>query len=118
MPSFVLLLHEHPEDYAEMSPAEMQAIVERYQAWSQGLAAAGKLSLGEKLTDDGGRQLTRAGSRTIVTDGPYAEAAEVIGGLFIVIAADYAEAERIAADCPHLGHKRNRIELRQVDALA
>ncbi len=118
MPSFVLLLHEHPEDYADMSPTDMQAIVQRYQAWSQGLAAEGRLLRGDKLTDDAGRQLARVAGRTVITDGPYAEAAEVIGGLFTITAADYAEAERIAADCPHLGRKRNRIELRQIDDLA
>ncbi len=100
MPSFVLLLHEHPEDYADMSPTDMQAIVQRYQAWSQGLAAEGRLLRGDKLTDDAGRQLARVAGRTVITDGPY------------------AEAERIAADCPHLGRKRNRIELRQIDDLA
>lgn len=115
MPNFMLLLHEHPEDYAPLSPDEMQAIVESYRAWSQALGAAGKLLSGDKLTDDAGRHLTRnAGGSVMVTDGPYAEAAEVIGGLFVVKAADYAEAQAIAETCPHL-HGRNRIEIRQVE---
>lgn len=37
MPQFMLLLHENPGDFSTTTPEEMQAIIERYRAWSQGL---------------------------------------------------------------------------------
>lgn len=37
----------------------------------------------------------------VVTDGPYAEAREVIGGLFVIDAASYDEAVALCGDCPH-----------------
>ena len=49
-----------------------------------------------------------------VTDGPFAEAKEVIGGYFTIEAADYNEAVEICSDCPHLTYG-GRIELREVE---
>jgi hypothetical protein len=49
-----------------------------------------------------------------VTDGPYSESQEILGGFFMIEAADYDEAVEIARTCPHLG-KGKRIEVRQVD---
>ena len=48
-----------------------------------------------------------------VSEGPYTEATEVIGGLFQVSAADYDEAVEIAGSCPHL--RFGRIELREIE---
>ena len=54
-----------------------------------------------------------AGGATKVTDGPYAEAREVIGGLFIVEANSYEEVVELSKDCPHLDF--GSIEIREVD---
>ena len=43
MNQYVLLLHERPADSADVSPAQMQEIVQRYKAWSADLAARGLL---------------------------------------------------------------------------
>jgi len=116
MKQYLLLLHERPADSAGVSPAEMKEIVQRYQAWSQEMAAAGKLVEGLKLSDDGGRALRLEAARPVASDGPYAEAHDVIGGLFIVKADNTAEAERLAASCPHLSG-RQWIEIRQIEDL-
>ncbi|MFV3130747.1 YciI family protein [Niveispirillum sp. KHB5.9] len=113
MPTFVLFLRETPTTFASMSPDEMQAIIGEYSAWGQKLAQAGKLVGGQKLCDEGGRHLTARSGTLVATDGPYAEAKEVIGGFFMVEAADYAAAEALAADCPHL--RFGLMEIRQVD---
>jgi hypothetical protein len=111
MHQYLLLLHETPGDYASLSPAQMQEEVARYGAWAGDLAQKGLLVSGEKLADDGGRHL-RAGG--VAVDGPYAEAKDVIGGFFMVKAADDAQAEKMAASCPHL-RGRNWIEIRRID---
>ena len=114
MHTYLLLLHEVPGTYASVGPAEMKEIVERYQAWAADLAQRGLLVGGDKLMDDGGRHLRLVDGRPLATDGPYAEAQDVIGGTFAIKAADDDAAEALAATCPHL-HGRNWIELRRVD---
>ncbi|MBP7340321.1 YciI family protein [Niveispirillum sp.] len=115
MAKFVLILREDPATFASLSPDEMQAIVAEYQSWGQRLGEAGKMAGGEKLRDEGGRHVTAKSGTLLATDGPYAEAKEVIGGFFIVEATDYAEAETLVADCPHIRY--GLIEIRQVDEM-
>jgi hypothetical protein len=114
MPNFMLLLHQTPGRYNNLSPDEIQNIIAKYVAWREGLAARNKLRGGGKLTDDGGRQLRTQGGKHTVTDGPYSEAQEVLGGFFMIDATNYDEALSIAETCPHLDG-RQWIEIRQVD---
>jgi hypothetical protein len=116
MHQYLLLLHETPGDFTSLSPAQMQDEVARYRAWSGQMAERGLLVSGEKLTDDGGRHLRAGASAPLASDGPYAEAKDVIGGFFMIKAESDAHAEQIAAACPHL-RGRNWIEIRRIDAL-
>jgi hypothetical protein len=113
MAQFMLILHETPGSFAKLSPTEIQGILEKYGAWTGQLAASGKLVGGQKLKDEGGKLISKAGDRLTVVDGPYSETKEVIGGYFVVKAADYDEAVRIASESPHLPY--GRVEVRQVD---
>lgn len=113
MPQFMLILHEKPGDFAAMSPDEIQKIIEKYEAWGTKMATEGRMVAGHKLTEDGGKKLDRAGGKIAVTDGPYAEAKEVVGGIYILKAKDYAEASELATSCPHMAY--GRIEVRELD---
>ncbi len=115
MRQFMLILQENPADFAQITPDEMQRIIERYSAWAEALASRGRLVEGIKLQDEGGRLLIRAGGRTAVTDAAYAEAKEVIGGIFVIKAEDYDEAVQLASDCPHL--ENGKILLREIHDL-
>ena len=99
MAEYVLLLHEDPSSLAELAPSEIEVVVGKYMAWREELAAKGQLAGGMKLKDEGGRWLSGADGSVRVIDGPYAEAKEVIGGLFTIVAADYAEAVEISQGC-------------------
>lgn len=114
MAQYLLLLHERPATPDAMSPEEMQRVIEEYRTWSQSMGQTGKLVGGHKLTDEGGRTLSGWENEFSVTDGPWAEAKEVIGGLFHINARDYDEAARLSASCPHLKYG-GRIELRRID---
>ena len=114
MPMFMLLLSDDPSEYAEMSPAELQAVIERYAAWSQGLAQQGKLRDGQKLRDEGGRVVRSDGGKVVVRDGPYAELKEIVSGYFLIDAADYDEAVAIASSCPH-AQSRGSIMIREIE---
>ncbi len=113
MPHYMLILHEEPMDYSQMSPDEIEAVIREYIEWSQLIEAKGKYVGGQKLVDEGGRLLHGFGSDFRVTDGPYAEAKEVIGGFFTISAADYNEAVELSSDCPHLKYG-GRVELREI----
>ncbi len=112
MKTFVMLLHDAGSFPADLSPDQIQAIIQRYVAWRQKVQAGGRKVDGHKLTDGQGRVMRGAG-QTKVTDGPYAEAREVIGGLFIVAANSYEEMVELSKDCPHLDF--GTIEIREVD---
>jgi hypothetical protein len=92
----------------------MQAIIARYRAWREGLAD--RILGGQKLTDEGGRVLTRArgaGGESRVLDGPYTEAKELLAGFFMIEAESYDEAVEVSGSCPHLDH--GWITVRQID---
>lgn len=102
MPQYMVLPYEAVSSFGEMSPAEMQRIVQRYNDWTSRLAAAGTLRDGKKLKDGEGRLLKGAGRKMVVSDGPYSEVKEIVGGYWIIEADDYDDAVRAVADCPHL----------------
>jgi hypothetical protein len=114
MHQYLLLLHEKPGTYASSSPAEMEEIVQRYKAWAGDLAQRGLLAGGEKLVDDGGRHIHWREGQVLATDGPYAEAHDIVGGYFVVQAENDAAAEALASTCPHLGPRR-WVEIRRID---
>jgi hypothetical protein len=114
MSQYLLILKENPADFTGFSPEELQKMFGEYKAWRTKLQADGNYVGGNKLAEEGGKIMARNGSGIRVTDGPYVEAKEVIGGYFLISAANYDEAVKIAESCPHLkfnGH----IELREVE---
>lgn len=114
MPKFILLLHEGVDALpADISPDQIQAIIQRYVAWRAKVQQNGRKVEGHKLTDGQGRVMKGSPGSAKVTDGPYAEAREVIGGLFIVEAKNYEEVVELSKDCPHLDF--GTIEIREVE---
>ncbi len=102
MPQYLVLPYEDPSDFDAISPGEMQAIIEKYMAWTSRLSAEGRIQTSAKLRDGEGRTLKGAGPKLVVTDGPYAETREVIGGFWLIEATDYGEVVRLCRDHPHL----------------
>lgn len=92
------------------SPEEMQANMGKWMAWIDKLAKAGQYVSGEPLLP-GGKLIK--GSATQVTDGPYTEGKEIVGGYFIINAADYNEAVALCADYPDYAIGGS-IQVRQV----
>lgn len=88
-----------PDTHAHLTPAQRTEMMQRWNAWYDGLAAAGKAQQGSPLGLDG-RVVTGAEGR--VTDGPFAEAKEVVAGFIVVTAANLDEATEIARHCPGL----------------
>ena len=90
-----------PDQFAAMAPAEVQALVSQCPALDEKMRATGKVLVSASLGDlDTWRTLRPRGGKTRVSDGPYTEAKEVVGGLFIIEADDAEEALRIASMHP------------------
>lgn len=113
MPEFVLFLRDGDPALATMSPEQMQGIVQRYVAWRARVQQNVRSITGHKLQDGQGRVLSGQGGSLKVSDGPYAEAREVMGGLFVIEAASYDEIVELCKDCPHLDF--GTIEIREVE---
>jgi hypothetical protein len=90
-----------PEKFAQMSPDEVKALVSQCPALDEKMQATGKMLVSASLGDlDQWKTLRPQGGKTRVTDGPYTEAKEVVGGLFIIEADSPDEALRIASMHP------------------
>ena len=115
MPDFVLLLHRLAGP--PPPPEAMATMIKEYGGWGERLRGEGRIKGGQKLTNDAGRNMrTAAGGRVVVTDGPYAESKELLGGFFVASARDYEDACHLAESCPHLRYGGN-IEIRQIDVV-
>jgi hypothetical protein len=97
MADFLFLFRGGMRDPAEQTPAELQAGMQRWMGWIGGIATKGQLKGGQPLQKGG---TVIAGKKRLVTDGPYAEAKDVVGGYLIVTAKDLPEAIEIARGCP------------------
>lgn len=116
MAKYMLLLHDDPTTFTRMSPEEIQKVIEKYVGWSTKLREAGVLLAGDKLTDEPGRVLRGRNGAVRVTDGPYTETKEVLGGYYLIEAPSYEAAVDRSRDCPHLEYG-GTIEVRQVDEM-
>ena len=117
MAHYMLMLVSGPGEAEAFSPEETQSILAEYGAWAGKLGAEGKLKESGRLSDvytDPGRRLKGSDAEFSVTDGPLAEAKEVIGGYFRIEAANYDEAVEIARGCPHLRFFKGGIDIREV----
>lgn len=84
---------------SNVSPDEMQAMTKRWMDWIGGIAAQNKLGdRGNRLFPSG--KVVKPGN--IITDGPYSEIKESIGGYSIVKANSLEEATELAKGCPGL----------------
>jgi hypothetical protein len=112
--SYLLLVQDTtPEVYEAMSADERRKALDRWNAWVDGMAAKGKLRDGQPL-QSGGRLVSGArGER--VTDGPFAEAKELVGGYFLLADTTLEEATAIARQCPLLPYGMT-VEIRPIAA--
>ena len=94
-----------------LSPELMQEHMGKWLAWIGKLKAANKYLAGEPLLP-GGKLVSGANGKS-VTDGPYTEGKEVVGGFFIVSAKDINEAVELSKGCPDLEHG-SKVQIRQV----
>jgi hypothetical protein len=94
------------------TPEEMQQLFQKWMTWIAGMKAKGQYLAGDPLEDTPGKVL-RGPRGAQVTDGPFAEAKEIVGGYMLIAAKSFAEAVKISKDCPGLD-VGGCVEIRQV----
>jgi hypothetical protein len=87
----------------------VQDTIDRFYAWYEEGLAQGRLKPGSRLANRG-----KLVSRTAVTDGPFSESKELIGGYWFVLADTLEEAAAIAAENPCLAFGLT-LEVRALD---
>jgi hypothetical protein len=113
MKDFLLVYRNDFKSQPTGSPEELQAITKKWMDWIGGIAAQNKLtSQGNRLGSEG--KVVRPNN--VVTDGPYTEIKELIGGYSIINAESYDEAVEIAKGCPifELG---GNVEVRDINPM-
>lgn len=106
-----LLLLSSNEWYKELSLEEIQKVVSQNKAWFERLTAQGKVKGGQALARKGATVSSKSGR--FVSDGPFAESKEAIGGYLLLDVETLEEAIAIARTSPSLAYGTS-IEVRPV----
>ncbi len=110
MKDFMMLFHDAMDADFNPTPAEIEAEVKLWQDWIGSIEAKGKLkNPGEALGFEG-KTVHADGS---ITDGPYAEIKEIVGGFIVVSADSLEEATALADGCPALA-QGGKVEVREI----
>jgi hypothetical protein len=110
MSNFMFLFRGGDSRRANQSPEEMQAHMQKWGAWMGGLKEKGKLIDGLPLGKEG-KVVAKAGD--VITNGPFAEGTEIVGGYLIVTAESLDEAVEISKGCPIFEHD-GTTEVREI----
>lgn len=114
MNEFLLLFRrDFTSKEAQPSPQDLQASIKSWQDWFGSIAAQDKLARPLQRWDGDGVVVK---PNKVVTNGPFVEIKESIGGLIIIRANDYEEAAEIAKGCPILELGGN-VEIRMASSL-
>ncbi len=96
MAKFLFVYHSEPFDISKSSPEQMQQSMAQWTKWiQQGFAEGWLLDAGDALGPDG-----RVVKNDHVTDGPFIESKELVGGYSIIEAASLDAAVAHAKTCP------------------
>ncbi len=110
----LLFCNAGPEAHAHLTPEGRAVLARQWNDWYDGLAARKKVSHGQPLALEG-RLVSGVEGR--VTDGPFAEAKEVVGGYIMLTVESFDEATEIAKQCPGLAHGLT-VEVRPLAAVS
>jgi hypothetical protein len=108
---YIFLLFGEEEAWARMSEAERNEIMASHMAFAEALAEAGKEVAGEELAPGHTATTLRVGRSTEVTDGPFVETKEQLGGYYVFDCEDLDEALAWARRIPMTG---GAVEIRPV----
>lgn len=100
MSKFMLLFRADQNAIWNLSPEQMQQTMKKWMDWKETLEKDGHMKAVNERMDRSGKVVR--GKDKAVTDGPYIEVKDSIGGLLIIEAADIHQAVELAKGCPIL----------------
>lgn len=106
-----MLIFRHEDGKKVASPEQIQIWMKQTMDWIGGIAAQNKFDHGNGLPFEDARVVW---SNNVVTNGPFGEIKESIGGYVIVRAASVDEAVSFAKGCPVLQGEGNSVEVRKI----
>jgi len=110
---YLLLIYGNEESLGKMTEAERNGILKEYGDFTKSIAQSGHYRGGNELAAISTATTVRVrDGKRVLTDGPFAETKEQLGGYFLVDAKDLDEAIAIAAKIP--GARHGSIEVRSV----
>ena len=110
---YLLLIYVSESEEAKMSAATLETVVGEYTSFTQGIVQGGQFKGAERLRPTASASTVRVrNGKTVITDGPFAETREQLGGYYLVEAKDQTEANALAARIP--GAKYGSIEVRPI----
>ena len=116
MPKFLLILRGDPAAWQRRSPDEIQAVIAAFETWAGRLMGEGRFLDGKKLADGEGRVLRRDGSVLQVSDGPFGETKELVGGVHLIEADSYDHVVELCRQHPELDID-GTVEIRRLDPM-
>jgi len=112
---FLLIMHNNPAILAALTPAEMDAVVTGHGEFIETIRQSGELVMTQALDDPSNSAVVRVRDGVpAVTDGPYLEAKEFLGGYYLLECADRERAIELAAMIPDAGVPGLGVEVRAV----
>jgi hypothetical protein len=114
MANYLFVYRGGDDDNREMTPEQMQGVMKKWSDWiGEGFAKGWMVDAGDALTMEG--KVVHANK--VVTDGPFVESKEIVGGYSIVRADSIAAAAELAKGCPGL-LTGGKVEVRAFAGLA
>ncbi|MDI1355115.1 MAG: YciI family protein [bacterium] len=114
MKEYLLLFRGGDGATVQQSPEKWQEHMQQWMQWMGKLTEQGKF-IGAQPLETTGKQIT--GNKKVVTDGPFMEGKEFIGGYLMCKADTYDEAIEIAKGCPILQFDDGKIEVRELKSV-
>jgi len=108
MKEYMMIFRNEKMD-SQPSAEQMQMVLQQWQTWITGIAKDGKYSGTNRLLAEG----KTIKPNSVITDGPYMEGKEMVGGYLVVKADSLDEAIKLAKSCPNLIYGGN-VEVREV----
>jgi hypothetical protein len=111
--NYLLLIYTNETEFAALGAATLGTVTQEYAEFTKSIVQAGKFKAGDRLKPVSTASTVRVRSgKTAITDGPFAETREQLGGYYLVDAKDLDEAIAIAARIP--GARYGSIEVRPI----
>src|SRR5690349_22985801 len=110
---YLCLIYEREKDWENVSPADGEAIMNEYFAFTADIQKNGKYVAGEALQPTQTATTVRVrNGKVATTDGPFAETKEQLGGFYLINATDLNEAIQVASHIPSA--RTGSVEVRPI----